>query len=132
PLAKAFIAAVVVAVVGYTGWHYYSQKPAFPERPGGRPDDKSGESGGRPDDKSGEPGKSPAAAKRDPKHIIIGVNDFGGAYPGVVANDGAKAGPKSRFAAAGLDVEIKLIRGSKERLAAFDNGEVDVMLLTLD
>src|SRR5205807_1198159 len=55
-----------------------------------------------------------------------------GAYPGVVANDGAIAGAKSRFAAAGLDVEIKLIRGSKERLAAFDSGEVDVMLLTLD
>jgi NitT/TauT family transport system substrate-binding protein len=50
----------------------------------------------------------------------------------VVANDGATPGPKSRFKAAGLDVEIKLIRGSKERLAAFDSGEVDVMLLTLD
>src|SRR6185369_12012200 len=70
--------------------------------------------------------------KRDPKRIIVGVNDFGGAYPGVVANDGATPGPRSKFTAAGLDVEIKLIRGSKERLEAFDNGEVDIMLLTLD
>jgi NitT/TauT family transport system substrate-binding protein len=70
--------------------------------------------------------------KRDPKRMVVGVNDFGGAYPGVVANDGATPGPKSRFTAAGLDVEFKLIRGSKERLQAFDDGEVDVMLLSLD
>jgi outer membrane protein OmpA-like peptidoglycan-associated protein/ABC-type amino acid transport substrate-binding protein len=63
---------------------------------------------------------------------VIGVNDFGGAYPGLVANDGATAGPRSLFKARGLDVEIKLIRGSKERLKAFDAGEVDVMLLSLD
>ncbi len=41
-------------------------------------------------------------------------------------------GPRSKFTAAGLDVEIKLIRGSKERLTAFDEGELDVMLLTVD
>jgi NitT/TauT family transport system substrate-binding protein len=64
--------------------------------------------------------------------IVVGVNDFGGAYPGLVANDGATAGPRSLFTKAGLDVEIKLVRGSKERLEKFDQGEVDVMLLTLD
>ncbi len=118
PLAKAFVAAVILAVVGYSGWHYYQGH-------------KPGETGA---EKAQE--KSAAAtgtkSKHDAKKIVVGVNDFGGAYPGVVANDGAIAGAKSRFAAAGLDVEIKLIRGSKERLAAFDSGEVDIMLLTLD
>jgi NitT/TauT family transport system substrate-binding protein len=64
--------------------------------------------------------------------IVVGVNDFGGAYPGLVANDGASAGPRSLFTKAGLDVEIKLVRGSKERLEKFEQGEIDVMLLTLD
>ncbi len=114
--AKFFIALVVIGVVGFVGWHYYGKRG---DTPGPAP--------------SPEPAQPPAAAKpKNPKRIVVGVNDFGGAYPGVVANDGAKAGPKSRFKAAGLDVEIKLIRGSKERLAAFDSGEVDVMLLTLD
>lgn len=97
---------------------------------------------GKGDDKAPKVSASAAASgsaaptgpkpKRDPHRIVIGVNDFGGAYPGVVANDGAEPGPKSRFKAAGVDVEIKLIRGSKERLKAFDNGDVDIMLLSLD
>src|SRR4051812_47220657 len=82
-------------------------------------------------DSSGSPDSSPPA-KRDGKRIVIGVNDFGGAYPGVVANDGSAPGPNSVFTKAGLDVEIRLIRGSKERLDAFDEGKVDIMLLSLD
>ncbi len=74
----------------------------------------------------------PSAPTPKGPHIVVGVNDFGGAYPGLVANDGTRAGPGSCFAKAGLDVEIALIRGSKERLEAFDAGQVDIMLLTLD
>jgi NitT/TauT family transport system substrate-binding protein len=126
PLAKGFITLVVLAVIGYSGWHYYSlSKPGAATPEGGAAKaDPAKPAAGTP--------AQPEPAKRDPKRIIIGVNDFGGAYPGVVANDGAVPGPKSRFMALGLDVEIKLIRGSKERLQAFDSGEVDVMLLTLD
>jgi NitT/TauT family transport system substrate-binding protein len=126
PLSKAFVALIVLGVVGYTGWHYWGKK-----RPWGGTDpvaEKSDMGGGKAPDVA----KKPPATARDPKKIIVGVNDFGGAYPGVVANDGALPGPKSRFKANGLDVEIKLIRGSKERLQAFDSGEVDIMLLTLD
>jgi NitT/TauT family transport system substrate-binding protein len=132
PLSKAFVAIVILGVIGYTGWHYWGGKHWGEGGTG-----TSGGGGG--DDKAKPPktadGEKPAAApakRRSPKTIVIGVNDFGGAYPGVVANDGASPGPKSRFTAAGLDVEIRLIRGSKERLQAFDSGEVDVMLLTLD
>jgi NitT/TauT family transport system substrate-binding protein len=63
---------------------------------------------------------------------VVGVNDFGGAYPALVANDGATPGPASLFTKEGLDVEIKLVRGSKERLDQFNAGQIDVMLLTLD
>jgi NitT/TauT family transport system substrate-binding protein len=116
PLSKLFIALVVVGVVGFVGWHYYAKS-------GGEVATTTAADGGAP---------KVAAKPRTKKTIVVGVNDFGGAYPGIVANDGAKAGPHSRFSAAGLDVEIKIIKGSKERLAAFDAGEVDVMLLTLD
>jgi outer membrane protein OmpA-like peptidoglycan-associated protein len=72
-----------------------------------------------------------------PAHkIVVGVNDFGGAYAGIIANDGAKAGPDSLFTKAGLDVEIRWIPGSKDRLEAFNTDnvdkKVDVMLLTVD
>jgi outer membrane protein OmpA-like peptidoglycan-associated protein len=80
----------------------------------------------------------PAAGGAEPKaglparRMVVGVNDFGGAYPAIVANDGALPGPRSIFSKLGLDVEIKLIKGSKERLQAFDEGKVHIMLLTLD
>jgi len=70
--------------------------------------------------------------KKIPHRIVVGVTDSGAAYPGFVANDGATAGVGSRFRAAGLDVEVRPIRGFRERLAAFDSGDVDVMLGTLD
>ena len=119
-LSKLFIALVVVGTTSFILWHYYGQGPKGPEPTAAASASASGSAAPAP------------PKKRDPKRIIIGVNDFGGAYPGVAANDGALPGPRSRFTAAGLDVEIRLIRGSKERLQAFDDGEVDVMLLSLD
>jgi NitT/TauT family transport system substrate-binding protein len=118
PFAKFFIAAVILGVVGYAVWvkepksrHELSGSPAAGPASVGAPADRN-------------------AAPR--KRIVLGVNDFGGAYPLLLANDGDQPGPQSRFRKAGLDVEVRLIRGSKERLAAFDDGEVQVMLLTLD
>ncbi len=119
-LSKVFIALVVIGTAAFIIRHFSSGKT-----------DKGPDAA---TSAAEDGGKDPAAppTKRDPKRIVVGVNDFGGAYPGVVANDGATPGPRSRFTAAGLDVEFKLIRGSKERLQAFDDGEVDVMLLSLD
>jgi NitT/TauT family transport system substrate-binding protein len=64
--------------------------------------------------------------------LVVGVNNYGGTYPAVVANDGLIAGRDSPFAAAGLDVEVRLLIKPEERLAAFERGEVDVVLLSLD
>jgi hypothetical protein len=117
PLAKAFIALVILGVLGYTGWHYYGSKLG---RSGGGGDPPKNDPNAT---KKSEP-EAKAAPRKNPNRIVVGVNDFGGAYPGVVANDGAEPGPKSRFTAAGIDVELRLIRGSKERLQAFDSGDV--------
>lgn len=142
PLSKFFITLVILGVVGYTGWHYYN-RGAF-KKLGFAPAGVTGSSGevaqpgpgvdqpGPAATKGGTPatpGKTPAARG---KRIVVGVNDFGGAYPGVMANDGALPGPRSLFKQKGLDIEIKWIKGSKERLKAFEDGEVDIMLLSLD
>ena len=123
PLAKIFISLVVLGTAGFIIWYFYGRGDKGPDPVAAKPEGSASAS-------AGTEAKPPG--KRDPKRIVVGVNDFGGAYPGVVANDGAMPGPRSKFTEAGLDVEIKLIRGSKERLQAFDDGEVDVMLLTLD
>jgi NitT/TauT family transport system substrate-binding protein len=120
PLAKAFITLIILAVVGYI---------AYVKRPAGllgKPAADGPGEGERPADRKATGGGGGAG------RIVIGVNDFGGAYPLILANDGAAAGPGSLFSKAGLDVEVRLIRGSKERLKAFDDGDVQVMLLTLD
>ncbi len=130
PLAKMFVAAVVLTVVGYSGYHYHTKGAGQTPTPSPPSAASKADLGGGAVE--APVGVKPPREKRNPKKIIIGVNDFGGAYAGLVANDGVTPGPGSRFAKAGLDVEIRLIRGSKERLAAFDNGDVDVMLLTLD
>lgn len=117
PLAKVFISLVLLAVVGYV--LKFKVLPTWgPGGPGTAATAKSDSAGGE------------GAAKG--RRIVIGINDFGGGYPLLLANDGAMAGPGSLFSQAGLDVEVRLIRGSKERLRAFEDGDVQVMLLTLD
>ncbi|MCS6913953.1 MAG: OmpA family protein [Myxococcales bacterium] len=123
PFAKVFITFIILAVVGYVA---YSKLP--PEMVG-----KLGGLVSRSSNRDDQPGRSPATrGTSGGAPIVIGVNDFGGAYALLLANDGATAGPASLFRKAGLDVEVRLIRGSKERLKAFDEGSVQVMLLTLD
>lgn len=119
PLAKIFIALVLIAVVGYV-LKYKVLPTSGTASPGVA----------APDPAAGHP--TGAVPSGRGKRIVIGINDFGGGYPLLLANDGAMPGPGSLFSKAGLDVEVRLIRGSKERLRAFEDGEVHVMLLTLD
>ncbi len=131
PAGKGFLAVVLIAVVGFVLWYRFQVQRG---QPAAVPVALSAPAPAAVAPVTPPPPPVAATAKpsRPQNRIVVGVNDFGGAYPGIVANDGATAGPRSRFKAAGLDVEVKLIRGSKERLDAFDTGDVDVMLLTLD
>ena len=121
PFAKVFIALVVLGVVGYVLRHKMREGLTAYDRH----DPAVGTSG-----PSGPSDQVPSKPADRPGHIVIGVNDFGGAYPLLLANDGVKAGPRSLFKKAGLDVEIKLIRGSKERLRAFDDRSGALALLS--
>ena len=115
PFAKVFIGLVLVGVLAYV--IKYKYLPSLSND--GSATNQPGAAGSAGPVKSG-------------KRIVIGINDFGGGYPLLLANDGALPGPGSLFTKAGLDVEVRLIRGSKERLRAFEDGDVHIMLLTLD
>ncbi len=136
--AKAFIALVIVAVVAMVFYYRGHEIRAGLDAPGDSDRVGASKGGEDLDEKGRRPkrkslfGAGPKAPLVQTKRIVIGVNDFGGGYPLLLANDGALPGPGSLFAKAGLDVEVRLIRGSKERLKVFDDGEVQVMLLTLD
>jgi outer membrane protein OmpA-like peptidoglycan-associated protein/ABC-type taurine transport system substrate-binding protein len=117
-LAKLLAGLVLLALAGITGWRFGPHDGGTIQPPQPVP----------PSPAVQEP--PPPPPKR--ATFVIGVNDFGGAFPAVVANDGMTAGPSSLFKAAGLDVEIRLIRDPVKRLSAFDAGDVDVVLVTLD
>ncbi len=133
-LSKVLIVAVVAAAAA--GVYMQKKGADTPGTPGAGSAPASGtaSAGAAPGTGGGAAGSAGAAtpAPGGRPRIVVGVNDFGGAYPALVANDGALAGPNSLFTKAGLDVEIRLVRGSKERLEQFDQGKIDVMLLTLD
>jgi len=80
-----------------------------------------------------------ARAEKEPKRpvrprgqLVVAAGDTAAIYPAVLANDGLRPGAASALAAAGLTVEIKIVRGARERLAAFDAGKVDVLVLPLE
>ncbi len=136
-LSKLLITLIVISAVGLAIFRWRGQLTATF---GGASPVDSGSSAAGVASGSAASGSTPwgaaaGAAKGSPsgrRRVVVGVNDFGGAYPGVVANDGATPGPNSLFTKAGLDVELRLVPGSKERLEQFDAGGIDVMLLTLD
>lgn len=133
PLAKVFVATVALGVIALAV--YENRDKPMMRRLLGRPDPDLTKKPDAPLPGSGEPSVGESYGKETPTgrpKIVIGVNDFGGAYPAIVANDGALPGPNSLFAKEGIDVEVKLVRGSKARLEEFDAGRIDVMLLTLD
>jgi NitT/TauT family transport system substrate-binding protein len=157
PFAKIFITVVVLAVVGYTGWHYFKDEIRCWSSPETCKTGVAGKDGATPtqagdktvtkDDFSGlanapaDPGKGGVtgvtqAAVADGKlerPLRVGINTWAGHAPGIVANLGLmpKDGSiyKSKY---GIDVEFKLIEDPAAKLAAFQAGQIDVMWDTVD
>jgi len=149
PLAKAFIAIVILAVVGYTGYHYYGsdiKKWSTGDKGGG---DKVADKGGGvskddfnnlgkaadPDRNKGVSGVQSAniGAGKLGRTLVVGINTWAGHTPGIVANGGldpvASAVYKSKY---GLDVKFVLIEDPAAKLTAFIKGDIDVMWDTVD
>jgi NitT/TauT family transport system substrate-binding protein len=157
PLAKAFVALVILGVLGYTGYHYYgdqlkewSKGNKGGTTGGGGATTGGGTTGGGavtkddfanlkntpdPDRKTPVTGVGPAniGPGKLGRKLVVGINTWAGHAPGIVSNGGldATAGAvyKSKY---GLDVQFVLIEDPAAKLAAFLKGDIDVMWDTVD
>ena len=142
PLAKAFIAVVVVAVIGFATWHYKGD--AIKEWAGGERKteevstadfDNLKNAPGDPGRNVGSTGVSGASVGtgRLNRPLVVGINTWAGHAPGIVFNNGmdpnAGSQYKSKF---GLDVKFVLLEDPSGKLAAFRTGQVDIMWNTVD
>lgn len=118
PLAKLMITLIVITAVGLGIWTHRPQLHHDPD--------------GAVASAGSAPGKKPRAKPRAGGRLVVGVGDFGGAYAGLVANDGATPGAGSRFKQRGLTVELRLLPDLKARLVAFERREIDLLLTTVD
>jgi NitT/TauT family transport system substrate-binding protein len=74
-----------------------------------------------------------AAAGRLSRPLVVGINTWAGHAPGIVYNGGLDPGPASLYKKNfGLDVKFVLLEDPAAKLAAFRNGDVDIMWNTVD
>jgi NitT/TauT family transport system substrate-binding protein len=142
PLAKAFIAVVVLAVIGFATWHYKGD--AIKNWAGG--DKVSGEDSKGDFDKlnnaPGDPGRNVGSTGvgstsvgtgRLSRPLVVGINTWAGHAPGIVFNNGMDPNGGSQYKSKyGMDVKFVLLEDPAAKLAAFRSGEVDIMWNTVD
>jgi NitT/TauT family transport system substrate-binding protein len=65
--------------------------------------------------------------------LVVGINTWAGHAPGIVYNNGLEPGPSSLYRKNfGLEVRFVLLEDPAAKLAAFRNGDVDIMWNTVD
>jgi NitT/TauT family transport system substrate-binding protein len=155
PLAKAFVAMVILGVLGYTGYHYYGDQIKEWSK-GGKAGGGKGTGGGTgggaggnvtkddfsnlgkaadPDRNKGVSGLTAAnvGGGKLGRTLVVGINTWAGHTPGIVANGGLDAGAgnlyKTRY---GLDVKFVLLEDPQAKLTAFIKGDIDIMWDTVD
>jgi NitT/TauT family transport system substrate-binding protein len=160
PLAKAFIALVVLGVVGYTGYHKFGEQIkewSKGDKGGGKGDGSGGGKGdgsgggkgditkgdfnnlGKPADPDRDKGVSGlTAANIGPgklgRTLVVGINTWAGHTPGIVSNGGLDAGNAASIYKSkyGLDVKFVLLEDPQAKLTAFIKGDIDIMWDTVD
>ncbi len=142
PLAKAFIAVVVLAVIGFATWHYKGD--AIKEWAGGEKAagedskgdfDKLNNAPGDPGRNVGSTGVSAASVGtgRLNRPLVVGINTWAGHAPGIVFNNGMDPNAGSQYKTKyGMDVKFVLLEDPAAKLAAFRSGQVDIMWNTVD
>jgi NitT/TauT family transport system substrate-binding protein len=158
PFAKIFIVVVVVGVIGFSGWWWFKDDLrcwASPEAEGcGGATAGDGDGDTRPrgpetaEDFAGL-ANAPQDPARDAPHNVqaqritggrlnrplrVGINTWAGHAPGIVANNGLRAGNASSIymRAHNLEVELSIMDDPAAKLAAFQAGQIDVMWDTVD
>jgi len=143
PLAKAFIAVVVLLVIGFATWHYKGdaiKQWAGGERASGEDskgdfDKLKGNAPGDPGRNVGSTGVSSVSVGtgRLSRPLVVGINTWAGHAPGIVFNNGMEPNAGSQYKAKyGMDVKFVLLEDPAAKLAAFRSGQVDIMWNTVD
>lgn len=162
PFAKLFITIVVLAVIGFTGWHYFKDEikcwsspdkcaaavtktdPKNPDQPKTpvadtqvNKDDFTGLKDAPADTgKNGVTGvtQNQVSGNKLDRPLRVAINTWAGHAPGLVANGGLTPGQAQAIYKKkyGLDVDFKLIEDPAAKLAAFQAGQIDVMWDTVD
>ena len=142
PLAKIFIAIVVVAVIGFATWHYKGD--AIKEWAGGEKEasgdqkadfDKLKNAPGDPERNAGSTGVSSVSlgTGRLNRPLVVGINTWAGHAPGIVFNNGMDPNGGSYYKNKyGIDVKFVLLEDPAAKLAAFRSGQIDIMWNTVD
>ena len=144
-VGKAFVTLVVLGVLAFAVWHYKGAtirnwagtEKAAPKEAITRGDFQSLQNAPPdPDRGKGATGVTPAGLASSGKlarTLVVGINTWAGHAPGIVFNGGmdpnASSGYKQRY---GLDVKFVLLEDPAAKLAAFRNGDVDIMWNTVD
>src|SRR5215467_12652680 len=142
PLAKGFIAVVVLLVIGFATWHYKGE--AIKNWAGG--EKASGEDAKGEFDKlnnaPGDParnvgstgvGSASVGTGRLNRPLVVGINTWAGHSPGIVFNNGMDPNGGSQYKTKyGMDVKFVLLEDPAAKLAAFRSGQVDIMWNTVD
>src|SRR4029078_4650867 len=142
PLAKAFIAVVVLAVIGFATWHY--KGAAIKEWAGGEKatgEDSKGDfdkltnapsDPGRNVGSTGVSGTSVGTGRRS-RPLVAGISTWAGHAPGIVFNNGMEPNAGSQYKTKyGLDVKFVLLEDPAAKFAAFRTGQIDIMWNTVD
>src|SRR5512133_3063167 len=142
PFAKLFITVVILAVIGYAVWHAkgadirkwaVGEKPVAPAGSAVSPGDFDPlrTAPADPMRNAGSTGVTPttwAGGGHLTRPLVVGINTWAGHAPGIVFNGGldpnAASNYRKRF---GFDVKFVLLEDPAAKLAAFRNGQVDIM-----
>jgi NitT/TauT family transport system substrate-binding protein len=148
PFAKLFITLVIVGVIGYAFYHYKGadiRKWAVGDKPAGSavsqevgrsdfdplrtaPADPARNIGA-----TGVTGTTLGSGGRLSRPLVVGINTWAGHAPGIVFNAGLDPNPSSGFRKRyGFDVKFVLLEDPAAKLAAFRNGNIDIMWNTVD
>ena len=142
PLAKGFIAVVVLLVIGFATWHYKGEaikRWAGGEKASGEDAkgdfDKLNNAPGDPARNAGSTGVGSVSVGtgRLNRPLVVGINTWAGHSPGIVFNNGMEPNAGSQYKTKyGMDVKFVLLEDPAAKLAAFRSGEVDIMWNTVD
>ncbi len=156
PFAKIFVAAVVLAVIGFTGWWWFKDDLrcwSNPEAEGCEGAAQANADGNGRGQVTAQDFAALANAPADPdrnaptkvqavqvgagrlnRPLRVGINTWAGHAPGIVANNGLAAGNTTSIYMRNhnLQVELTILDDPAAKLAAFQAGQIDVMWDTVD